>query len=177
MGAVAQRCCGATVRLPGHVPPLKAPPRLTVFRSVRVPCRVVHVVDGDTVHVVTRASDGEPWAQYTVRLQGVDTPESKGPTARERAVAGMVTEYMQQVVGRGADTVGVLVTGKATDKYGRLLGDVCLPHLPGGLGAHALARGLGRAYNGRAKGLWTDEELTAIVHRLKGTVPGPVQGP
>ena len=166
-----------------EMPPIDAPQRTAAFKNMTIPCRVIGVVDGDTLHVVTRASPGEPWAKYTVRLVGVDTPETNGPTKLEQVTAAAVTEYLRFLVfaDRGSPgPVGQLVCSSGVDKYRRLLGDVRLPGIaPLGLGAHLLHAKLGRAYQGKTKLPWTLEALRAVrtrvatLRKLSSPVPEP----
>lgn len=73
---------------------------------------VVGVKDGDTIDVLRRTSDGP--RPVTVRLHGVDTPESRQPfgTRAEQFTANMVFQST------------VAVTIEDTDRYGRTVGVV-----------------------------------------------------
>ena len=152
-----------------YTPPLSAPSRAHAFRNACVPCRVVRVIDGDTLQVITRATDAEPWALYSVRLAGVDTPELRGATPAERAAAEFVATYVKVIVGapHTETAKGSLCCTAGSDKFGRLLGDVRLPRAPLGVGAHLLTAGLGRAYTGGTKEPWTAADLPAVTTRAK----------
>lgn len=73
--------------------------------------RVVSVHDGDTITILTPASE-----QLKVRLHGIDAPELGMPFGRaaKRALSGMVFGRV------------VTVQGHGTDKYGRHVGEVFL---------------------------------------------------
>ena len=122
------------------------------------------MVDGDTIRVITRAFPQEPWAQYVVRLEGVDTPEKRGGSALEHSAALAATDFVTALV-EGGDgcAVGTLVCAAKTDKFGRLLGDVYLPHVPEGVARRVLQAGVGRPYFGRTKAPWSQEELQAVL--------------
>ena len=106
------------------------------------PCRVVRVVDGDTVQVVAdlgfRVS-----AAVDVRIVGINAPEvatADGAKARDWAVTW---------VGTPAGKWPFTLECHGPDKYGgRWLGDLIKP---GGArwSADAIAAGAARAWNGR----------------------------
>lgn len=72
-------------------------------------CTVFGVSDGDTLKV--RCSEGE---QITVRLGGIDAPETKQPFGQRSKQALSDLCYRQQAT----------ITPKAKDRYGRTVGDV-----------------------------------------------------
>ncbi|MEG0376666.1 MAG: thermonuclease family protein [Raoultibacter sp.] len=77
---------------------------------------VTHVVDGDTLDVVS--SNGQ---SRTVRLIGVDTPESVHPDATRNTNEGIeASEYTKSLVAVGQE---VYLTSDVSDvdRYGRLL--------------------------------------------------------
>lgn len=77
---------------------------------------VRHVVDGDTLSVATE--DGE---HVSVRLIGIDTPESVAPQDERNCEEGVLaSEHMKSLVGEG-DVLWLQYDTSVTDKYGRTL--------------------------------------------------------
>jgi len=83
--------------------------------------RVLTVVDGDTIKV--RATDG---GSETVRLVGIDTPESKRPQTPVECGAKRAASAMRALVTGTTVTLRRDPTQDAIDKYGRTLGYVDL---------------------------------------------------
>ena len=74
--------------------------------------KVARVIDGDTIQVL---SDGR---QYTVRLIGADTPETKHPTKTVQHFGAEASAYTTAALeGRTVQ----LETDRTVDRYGRLL--------------------------------------------------------
>ena len=96
-----------------------------ILRGNRLPCRILRVIDGDTVDLVT---DAFPVIQgmhrFRCRLAGIDAPEhkplkSKPNRLEEIAAAHRSTEALDR---RQKETNGVLLVDfQGADKYGRLL--------------------------------------------------------
>jgi len=98
-----------------------------------IPCKVKKVVDGDTFHC---AINGD---EITVRLIGVDTPESKPNPKAKRDVekTGIPMEEMIKMGKEAAEftkrlippgtTVKLETDVQITDKYGRVLAYAWLP--------------------------------------------------
>ena len=47
------------------------------FENSILNCKVIEVYDGDTVTIITRLHETEPYAKYKLRLYGIDAPEMK----------------------------------------------------------------------------------------------------
>src|SRR3954469_23131949 len=88
--------------------------------AVTTSARVVGVVDGDTIKV--RTAEGR---RITVRLIGIDTPETKKPGVPVECGGRQATAAMKKLVwtraGAGAVTLTSDPTQDATDRYGRTL--------------------------------------------------------
>ena len=78
--------------------------------------RVVAVVDGDTIKV--RLADG---TRETVRLVGIDTPESRRPNTPVECGAKRAAEAMRRLVAGRDVTLVRDRTQDARDRYGRML--------------------------------------------------------
>lgn len=90
-----------------------------------VAAEVVEVVDGDTLKV---RIDGHV---VTVRLIGVDTPESVDPSSPVQCYAREATAFTRDMVARAQNQVLLERDVSETDQYGRLLRYVWLEHPDG----------------------------------------------
>lgn len=96
------------------------------FAGTRQLCRVTKIYDGDTIHVVTKLSKREAYAEYPVRLYGIDAPEIR-PSAdlpnRElhKQAAIVVRDRLAELI--PVDSV-VCIDFEKEEKYGRLMGRV-----------------------------------------------------
>ena len=82
---------------------------------------VIKVYDGDTITIAsTLPYKGSRIYRFSVRLNGIDTPEMKTKDASEKAIAEKAQKTLSDMI------LGQWVTLKNTDndKYGRLLADV-----------------------------------------------------
>lgn len=77
------------------------------------------VYDGDSARLTWNDSSGNK-VRSLLRLKGVDTPELRTSSEKEKALALRATERLESVV------VGKFVTirGPETEKYGRVLADL-----------------------------------------------------
>ncbi len=111
--------CGTTVR--GVPPPLLAD--VGRGHALRVEGRVAHVVDGDTLVARVGAFD------MTVRLLGIDTPETVKPGAPVECFGPQASARTKALLPEGSAVwIETDVGGDRRDLYGRLLGYVT----PGG---------------------------------------------
>jgi endonuclease YncB( thermonuclease family) len=115
------------------------------LRPMTRDCRVVRVVDGDTVELGCAGR-----GRMRARIVGYDAPELYSPMcAGERAAAERARAALAARV-RGAEEVEVAFRGR--DRYGRWLVDM---RLGGERVARAMvAGGDGRRYFGRLRGGW-----------------------
>lgn len=83
--------------------------------------KVVKVYDGDTFTLAAKLpnTDG-PVYRFTVRLNGIDTPEIKGKTATEKELAKRARDALSAMIMNKI----VVLKNVITEKYGRLLADV-----------------------------------------------------
>ena len=88
-------------------------------------CKVIKVYDGDTITIATRLPGNTCVYRFSVRLDGIDTPEikTKNPLEHERAV--FVREQLHNLVYGKI----VLLKNLSIEKYGRILADVYLDNL------------------------------------------------
>lgn len=121
-----------------------------------VPARVISVVDGDTLAVrVTVWLDQEVVTR--VRLNGIDTPESRSTCADEKRLAAKARERLTSLVATAMDGKGdqvVLLHNVVYDKYGgRVRAEVRLSDGTD-IAATLIRDGLARAYQGGKRLPW-----------------------
>ena len=83
--------------------------------------KVIKVYDGDTITIAAKFpnTDG-PIFRFSVRLDGIDTPEIKGKNAAERDLAKNTRDALHELIyGKVVELRNV-----ANEKYGRILADV-----------------------------------------------------
>jgi micrococcal nuclease len=114
------------VALPDAI--VQASPAPTATSAVATNATVDHVVDGDTVAVRIAAPLGifGAGAEVTVRLIGIDTPETVKPNTPVECYGREASAYMEQLLLPG-QAVRLEADTDPTDKYGRLLAYVWLP--------------------------------------------------
>ena len=123
------------------------------------PCRILRVIDGDTlsaeVRQVITLFDGARaviGVERRIRLAGVNAPELHASAACERVAAVQAREFVGALV-RGREERCVLRLGQAQhDKYGRLLGAVSIDGTD--IAGALIASGQGREYAGGKRGAW-----------------------
>ena len=71
---------------------------LVLALSIQVSAHVVEVVDGDTIKVEASVWPGLIW-QGSVRVRGVDTPETRGRCQEERDMALDARDFVRELVG------------------------------------------------------------------------------
>ena len=81
----------------------------------------IKVYDGDTITVASKMPwDESPLYRFSVRLNGIDTPEIKGKNENEKTIAAKARDALRQrILDRD-----VTLKNVTTEKYGRLLADV-----------------------------------------------------
>ncbi len=83
--------------------------------------KVVSVYDGDTCTIVMPLSDKDhTFYKFTVRLNGIDTPEKRSKDEMEKKASIKVKELVEKFI------LGKIVKIQCGefDKYGRILGDI-----------------------------------------------------
>lgn len=133
-------------------------------KGKRVPARLCHVIDGDTIEFVVIFA-GQP-LRVTIRVLNIDTPEKtlkEGVTVREKQAGLMIKEYVTKLFESEKIYYVKLVDH---DVYrGRYLGEVYLDKELT-LSDHLLKMKLCRAYSGGRKDKWEksclDDMCTAL---------------
>ncbi len=88
---------------------------------------VTRVVDGDTLKVRINGQQ----AEQTIRIIGVDTPETKDPNREVMCYGDEATAKTQELVDHAGGNVELEKDTSETDRYGRLLRYVWLPNSDG----------------------------------------------
>lgn len=107
---------------------------------------IASVYDGDTFKVHLDCAVDIYCHNMPVRVLGVDTPEIKGKTEREKKLAQQAKQFTQDFLNKGPITL----SNCGRDKYFRLLCDVS--NASGqNLATELIKRNLGYAYDGGTK--------------------------
>jgi len=88
--------------------------------------KVVKVYDGDTITIASKLPNTDaPIYRFSVRLNGIDSPEIKGKTPNEKKLAIESRDALNNII------FGKIITLKnaSIEKYGRILADVYLDDL------------------------------------------------
>lgn len=83
-------------------------------------CKVIRVVDGDTVDVDINLGFGIVYSNQRIRLYGIDTPESRTRNRIEKKYGLYAKEFLKARLGESC-TLRTRLDGKG--KFGRILGE------------------------------------------------------
>ena len=116
-------------------------------------CKIIKIVDGDTVDVDLDLGFGVWLRDERVRIMGIDTPESRTSDPIEKKFGLAAKERVQHLLGEGATLISK-VKGDGNEemrgKFGRILGDFRTPQ--GDILTHKLMEeGHAVAYSGGNK--------------------------
>jgi|TARA_R110000824_G_scaffold156625_1_gene329787 micrococcal nuclease len=109
---------------------------------------VVSVYDGDTITVILDMGMGVQ-KKAKCRLYGIDTPEIRGKTVREKTAAKVARDRVRELVNEKTVLIQSLTK---PDKYGRLLVKVWINDIY--INDLLIEEGLARAYDGGKKSPW-----------------------
>ena len=83
--------------------------------------KVIKVYDGDTITIAAKLPHASsPVYKFSVRLLGIDCPEIKGSTEKEKELAKRARDALSERINGKM----VSLRNVSTEKYGRLLADV-----------------------------------------------------
>lgn len=108
-----------------------------------VEARVERIIDGDTFVAVAQVWPGHS-VRVSVRIRGIDAPETKSRCASEREAGAAAREALEALFGGAPVAISNIGGGKY---YGRVLADVTA-HDGRGAAAALLGAGLARHYSG-----------------------------
>lgn len=86
-------------------------------------CKIVRVVDGDTVDVDIDLGFNHWLHNERIRLYGIDTPECRSRDAEEKKYGLMAKKFVEQCLHKGGTYI---LTTREKDKFGRYLGVIML---------------------------------------------------
>ena len=94
-------------------------------------CKLVKVVDGDTIDVDIDLGFGVWLRKQRIRMYGIDTPESRTRDLEEKKYGLAAKEFVKEFVRDKGGSNIVLRTQKydAKGKFGRILGDIIVDHV------------------------------------------------
>lgn len=119
--------------------------------------KVVRLKDGDTL-VLEIAGWPAPFNPIDVRVDGIDTPESRQTSGKKKikkcelAMGRKSSAYAKSIL-RPGDMVKVIYKEGRHEKYGRLLADITLPNGKD-MATEMISAGHAKAYDGGAKRKW-----------------------
>ena len=88
--------------------------------------QVIKVYDGDSITIAAYLPmDSSPLFRFSVRLNGIDTPEIKGKNEDEKAAAKAARDALSDLILHKY----IMLKNVDTEKYGRILADVYLDDL------------------------------------------------
>ena len=85
-------------------------------------CKLVRVVDGDTIDVDVDLGFGVWMQKQRIRMYGIDTPESRTSDDVEKVYGNAAKDFLVQWTNSGNLTLKTFKDGKG--KYGRILGEI-----------------------------------------------------
>ena len=107
---------------------------------------VVKVYDGDTITILSKLPYAESSLyKFSVRLNGIDCPEIKGETAKEKQCAQLARDELSKLILNKQ----VILKDLKTEKYGRILAEVYLDDLH--LNQYMIDKKLAVKYDGGTK--------------------------
>lgn len=87
-------------------------------------CKIVKVIDGDTVDVDIDLGFGVWLKKERVRVNGIDTPESRTRDKVEKKYGLLSKKFLQEQIKKSKKVTIKTYKGDETGKFGRILGDV-----------------------------------------------------
>ena len=111
-------------------------------------CKILRIVDGDTVDVDIDLGFGVWMHRERVRMYGIDTPESRTSDPEEKVYGKLSKQFVKDNLPIGS--MKTLVTHKDNKgKFGRILGDFLIEGKS--LGKTMVDKSLAVVYNGEDK--------------------------
>lgn len=113
-----------------------------------IPAQVLKIIDGDTLKVRAVIWPGTE-VVTNVRMDGLDTPETRSKCAAEKVKANAAIDALRKMAGTGVQLVQV-----QPDKYGNRVRARVLTAKGEDIGAALIKAGLARAYQGGKRLPW-----------------------
>ena len=127
---------------------------------------VYKVIDGDTVKILLLHD--RSLFKFSIRIEGIDTPEIRGCSDLEKEAGLLVKEFLKKFIEK--KIVTLYTTGN--DKYGgRLIGSIFTKEEKLDIAEILLYKGYAKRYSGRVKkDPWTDEQLQRILKKNENLI-------
>tara|TARA_R100000234_G_C4999727_1_gene179735 strand:- start:882 stop:1289 length:408 start_codon:yes stop_codon:yes gene_type:complete len=113
-------------------------------------CKIVRVVDGDTVDVDIDLGFGIWVHKERIRLYGMDTPESRTRDLEEKKYGLLAKDKVLEWLPEGSSQILITVKDKA-GKFGRVLGQFIIDHELNTLNAWMIHNHYAAEYYGQSK--------------------------
>ena len=113
-------CCCNREKIPGNLNPKD----LALFVPPLKTGTVIKVYDGDTITIASKVPGlyNSPIYKFSVRLNGIDTPEMRTKDEDEKEIAILARDALsEKIMGKE-----IRLENVKTEKYGRLLCDIYL---------------------------------------------------
>tara|TARA_Y100000996_G_C22545001_1_gene651456 strand:+ start:766 stop:1218 length:453 start_codon:yes stop_codon:yes gene_type:complete len=144
--------------------------------------KILRIVDGDTIDVDIDLGFGVWIHKERVRLEGIDTPESRTKDLEEKKFGLLSKEYVRGLLPVGSIVKLVCKSYDSKGKFGRILGDIELEETrmigreiteSTSLVMKMIDNGYGVEYNGQSKELIQEAHLKNRDRLIKkGVVDG-----
>jgi micrococcal nuclease len=114
--------------------------------------KVNKVIDGDTINVDIDLGFNTILANQSVRLLGIDTPESRTSDKVEKVFGNLSKEKVKEFIDKCEGQIILQISlGDSEEKFGRLLGKVINPKGNSSLNEWLIWNNYAVAYNGENK--------------------------
>ena len=110
---------------------------------------VIKVYDGDTITIASKMPyENSSLFRFSVRLNGIDTPEIKSKNKNEKTLAILARNSLSQLIMNKS----VTLQNVKNEKYGRILADVYLEDLH--INNWMIEKQFAVEYDGKTKKIW-----------------------
>ena len=114
--------------------------------------RVNKIIDGDTINVDIDLGFNTILSNQSVRLLGIDTPESRTSDKVEKVFGNLSKEKVKEFIDKCEGQIILQISlGDSEEKFGRLLGKVINPKGNSSLNEWLIWNNYAVAYNGENK--------------------------
>ena len=90
-------------------------------------CKILRIVDGDTIDVDIDLGFGVWLHKERIRLAGIDTPESRTRDLTEKAFGFASKDFVKSIMPIGSQQI-IRTQKDKTGKFGRILGDFVIEY-------------------------------------------------